>query len=257
MIALVSHQAEHCPAISESAGFVCQSKEACGKGYGSDLFSGRADAGTEVYPPASPAALAAETAAATAADLMYYSARGLAAGGGTENAEMAAMRQRIQSGIKGALVYESSPLQDRARAVLPTAESGSSIEQRAAEMAAAAGCSELEGKARALLRCDLLTAWHMPLDRAFLRARQSEPPRQSVTWYHLRLTRGTYPSCAYVTLRVKTHSGSCFKRRLESDSCRREKHYVLYHNVCLRLAVSSFPAGSRKTSSSGRTNPLA
>ncbi|CAM9281638.1 unnamed protein product [Ectocarpus sp. 8 AP-2014] len=55
-------------AISTAAAFVCQSKEACGKGYGSDLFSGRADAGAEVLPPGSPAAVAAEAAAAGAAD---------------------------------------------------------------------------------------------------------------------------------------------------------------------------------------------
>ncbi|CAN0115449.1 unnamed protein product [Ectocarpus sp. 12 AP-2014] len=138
-------------AISTAAAFVCQSKEACGKGYGSDLFSGRADAGVEVLPPGSPAAVAAEAAAAAAADKVYYAARGLppATTNNSDNSEMADMRRQIASGMRGALAYEDGALQAKARAVLPT--EGGSVVEKGAEMAAAGGFSEEEGLARALL----------------------------------------------------------------------------------------------------------
>lgn len=157
--AFTTCQAEHSPAISTRAAFVCQSKEACvEKGYGSDLFSARADAGAEVLPPGSPASATAETAAATAAAAVYYAARGLpkTAGGGADNDNMAHMRRRIESGMSGVLVYEDAALQERARAVLPPADGGgggSGVAQQGAEMAAAGGFSEEEGLARALLRC--------------------------------------------------------------------------------------------------------
>lgn len=131
---------------------MCQSKEACGKGYGSDLFSGRADAGAEVLPQGSPAALAVEAAAEAAADGVYYVARGLPKTGG-ENDEMANFRRRVSSGMSGVLAYEDAALQAKARAVLPPeGAAGGSILQKAAEMAAAGGFSEEEGLARALLR---------------------------------------------------------------------------------------------------------
>lgn len=145
-------QAGPSAAISTAAAFVCQSKEACGKGYGSDLFSGRADAGAEVLPPGSPAAVAAEAAAAGAADKVYYAARGLppATTTNSDNLEMADMRRQIASGMRGALAYEDGALQAKARAVLPT--EGGSVVEKGAEMAAAGGFSEEEGLARALLR---------------------------------------------------------------------------------------------------------
>ncbi|CAM9150392.1 unnamed protein product [Scytosiphon promiscuus] len=154
----VPGRAEHSPAISSRAAFVCQAKEACvEKGYGSDLFSGRADAGAEVFPPGSPATAAAESAAATAADAVYYAARGLpvtAGGSGSENEDMAHMRRRIEGGMSGVLVYEDPALQEKARAVLPPADGGgggTGVAQKGAEMAAAGGFSEEEGLARALL----------------------------------------------------------------------------------------------------------
>lgn len=134
-----------------SVGFVCQSKEACSKGYGSDLFSGRADAGAEVYSPSSPAATAAEAAATAAADRVYFAARGLSATGG-ENEEMAELRRRFSNGIRGVLTYEDAALQAKARAVLPPEGGDGSLAQRAAEIAAEGGFSEQEGLARALLR---------------------------------------------------------------------------------------------------------
>lgn len=130
---------------------MCQSKEACRKGYGSDLFSGRADAGAEVYPVGSAAATAAEAAVAAAAERAYYDARGVSATNG-ECQEMAEMRGRVSSGMSGALDYEDPGLQAKARAVLPPEEGEGSIAQRAAEMAAAGGFSKEEGLARALLR---------------------------------------------------------------------------------------------------------
>lgn len=145
-------QAGPSPAISTAAAFVCQSKEACGKGYGSDLFSARADAGAEVLPPGSPAAAAAEAAAAGAADKVYYVARGLppATNNNSDNPEMADMRRQIASGMRRALAYEDGALQAKARAVLPP--EGGGVVQKGAEMAAAGGFSQEEGLARALLR---------------------------------------------------------------------------------------------------------
>lgn len=149
-------QAEHSPAISSRAAFVCQSKEACvEKGYGSDLFSGRADAGAEVLPPGTPAAAAAESAAAAAADAVYYAARGLPkpSGAGADNEDMARMRRKIQSGMSGVLAYEDAALQEKARAVLPPAVGGGTeVAQKGAEIAAEEGLSGEEGLARALLR---------------------------------------------------------------------------------------------------------
>lgn len=132
---------------------MCQSKEACGKGYGADLFSARADAGAEVLPPGSPAALAVEAAAGAAAEGVYYAARGVSRTTGGENSEMTSFRERVSSGISGVLAYEDAALQAKARAVLPPEGApGGSIVQRGAEMAAAGGFSEEEGLARALLR---------------------------------------------------------------------------------------------------------
>lgn len=143
-------QAEHCPAISTSAAFVCQSKEACAKGYGLDLFSERADAGSEVLAAGSLGAVAAETEVAAAADLVYYSARGLA-GRGADNEEMEAMRRRVSAEMSGVFAYEDAVVQRKAQAVLPSEGEGG-IRQKAAELAAAGGFSEEEGLARALLR---------------------------------------------------------------------------------------------------------
>lgn len=146
-------QAEHSPAVSTSAAFVCQSKEACGKGYGSDLFSARADAGAEVMPSGSPVALAVEAAAEAAAEGVYYAARGLSRTDGGENDDMARFRGRVSSGMSGVLAYENAALQAKARAVLPAeGAAGGTIVQKGAEMAAAGGFSDEEGLARALLR---------------------------------------------------------------------------------------------------------
>ena len=133
---------------------MCQSKEACGKGYGADLFSGRADTGAELLSPGSPAELAALKDATAAADDVYYAARGLPKTGGGENGEMADMRRRVASGMAGVLAYEDAALQRKARAALPPDGKGTEggIFQRGAEMAAAGGFSEEEGLARALLR---------------------------------------------------------------------------------------------------------
>lgn len=146
-------QAEHSPSISTSAAFVCQSKEACGRGYGADLFSGRADTGAEAFSPGSPAEVAALKDAAAAADDVYYAARGLLKTSG-ENGEMADMRRRIASGMAGVLAYEDAASQAKARAALPPdgTGAGGNVFQRGAEMAAAGGFSEEEGLARALLR---------------------------------------------------------------------------------------------------------
>ena len=132
---------------------MCQSKEACGKGYGADLFSGRADTGAEVLSPGSAAEIAALKDAAAAAADVYYAARGLPRAGG-ENGEMADMRRRVASGMASVLAYEDAALQRKAHATLPPdgEGAGGSISQRGAEMAAAGGFSEEEGLARALLR---------------------------------------------------------------------------------------------------------
>lgn len=147
------HQAELSPAISASRAFVCQSKEACGKGYGADLFSARADTGAEVLSPGSAVEVTALKDVAAAADDVYYAARGLLKTGG-ENGEMADMRRRVASGMAGVLAYEDASLQRKARAALPPdgEGAGGSIFQNGAEMAAAGGFSEEEGLARALLR---------------------------------------------------------------------------------------------------------
>lgn len=134
---------------------MCQSKEACAKGYGADLFSGRADTGAEVFSPGSPAEVAALKDAAAAADDVYYVARGDLLKTGGENREMADMRRRVASRMAGVLAYEDAALQRKARAALPPdgdGAGGGSIFQRGAEMAAAGGYSEEEGLARALLR---------------------------------------------------------------------------------------------------------
>lgn len=132
---------------------MCQSKEACGRGYGADLFSSRADTGAEVLSPGSPVEVTALKDAAAAADGVYYAARGLSKAGG-ENDDMADMKRRIAGGMASALAYEDAALQAKARAALPPggAGAGGSISQRGAEMAAAGGFSEEEGLARALLR---------------------------------------------------------------------------------------------------------
>eukprot|EP00752_Nemacystus_decipiens_P003103 g2874.t1 len=149
----VPGRAEHSPAISTSSAFVCQSKEACGKGYGADLFSDRADTGAEVLAPGSSGEIAALKDAAAAADDVYYAARGLLRAGGGENGQMADMRARVASGMARVLAYEDAALQRKARAVLPPDGDGAggSISQRGAEMVAAGGFSEEEGLARALL----------------------------------------------------------------------------------------------------------
>lgn len=148
--ALPPSQAEHCPAISTNAAFVCQSKEACAKGYGCDLFSERADAGTEVLTPGSLGATTAEKEVSAAADLVYYNSRGLTGVDG-ENEDMQAMRQHISSRSGGVLAYEDTVKQGKARGVLPPEGEGSMVE-RAAELAAAGGFSKEEAMARALLR---------------------------------------------------------------------------------------------------------
>eukprot|EP00903_Cladosiphon_okamuranus_P017573 g16186.t1 len=148
----VPGRAELSPAISTSRAFVCQSKDACGKGYGVDLFSARADTGAEVLSPGSAAEVAALKDVTAAADDVYYAARGLLKAGG-ENGDMANMRRRLASGMAGVLAYEDAALQRKARAALPPAGDGAggSIFQRGAEMAVAGGFSEEEGLARALL----------------------------------------------------------------------------------------------------------
>lgn len=148
--ALPPSQAEHCPAISTNAAFVCQSKEACAKGYGCDLFSERADAGIEVLTPGSLVATTAEKEVNAAADLVYYNSRGLTGVNG-ENEDMQAMRQHISSRMSGVISYEDAVVQGKARAILPPEGEGSIVE-RAAEMAAAEGFSKEESMARALLR---------------------------------------------------------------------------------------------------------
>lgn len=148
--ALSPSQAEHCPAISTNTAFVCQSKEACAKGYGSDLFSERADAGTEVLTPGSLGATTAEKEVSAAADLVYYNSRGHTGVGG-ENEEMQAMRQQISSRLSGSLAHEDAVKQGKARAILPPEGKGSMVE-RAAEMVAAGVFSKEEAMARALLR---------------------------------------------------------------------------------------------------------
>lgn len=142
---------ELCPSISECAAFVCQSKESCAKGYGTDLFSGRADSENEVYPLGSPAAIAVETAASAAADHVFYAARGLSTTSGDTEA-MTAMTVQVSSRMEIVLTYEEPALQAKARAVLPTEEGGGTISQRTAEIVASGGYSEEEGLARALLR---------------------------------------------------------------------------------------------------------
>lgn len=138
---------------------MCQSEEACAKGYGSDLFSERARTGTEVYPPGSAARSTAEAAAAAAADRVPHPTKGLqptAGAGGQEDDDMVVMRRRLESGVKQARGYEDASSQEKALGVLPrTEEDGDGLgamQRRGREMAAAGGYSDEEGLARALLR---------------------------------------------------------------------------------------------------------
>lgn len=133
------------PGISECATFVCQSKEACARGYGSDLFSQRADIGSEVYPSGSRVLAAAKAAAAAAAERV--AAKPL-----VETLEMVSMRQKIEAGAKGVLSYEDPEVQAKARASLSSALGEGTIQERGRIIAREGGYSEEEGRARALLR---------------------------------------------------------------------------------------------------------
>lgn len=136
-------------------GFVCQSKEACAKGYGADVFSERADAGGEVYPTGSAIRANAEDAAVAAAERVSHPTKGLPppTGMAAENNDMMHMRQRVEGEVKRVLVYEDAGLRAEALSVLPKdGIDGGSVAERGREMAAAGGYSEEEGLARALLR---------------------------------------------------------------------------------------------------------
>lgn len=139
--------------------FVCESEEACAKGYGSDLFSERVRTGTEVCPPGSQARANAEAAAAAAADRVPHPTKGLlptAGAGGEEDDDMVVMRRTVEGGVKQALGYEGASSQERALEMLPrTGQDGDgrgTMQRRGKEMAVAGGYSDEEGLARALLR---------------------------------------------------------------------------------------------------------
>lgn len=137
-----------------SAGFVCQSKQACAKGYGSDLFSERADSGEEVCPPGSLSRAAAESSAAAAAGRVLKATKGAPPPGSAgDDEDKRGLKGRIGDGVKGVLAYEDTVLQAKALAVLPgEGVDGGGVRKRGREMAAAGAFSQEEGLARALLR---------------------------------------------------------------------------------------------------------
>lgn len=143
-------KAEPCPAISECCGFVCQSKEACARGYGVDLFSERADARNELYEKGSELLANAKKAAAQAAEDTFWHIRGVPRAD-DDVGEMGAMRKRIAGGMRHVATYEDAALQEKARAVMPVAGEGG-IEETAQEFMAGDGMSREEGLVRALLR---------------------------------------------------------------------------------------------------------
>ncbi|CAN0146805.1 unnamed protein product, partial [Discosporangium mesarthrocarpum] len=153
-------QAEPCPSISSLEPFVCQSKEACARGHGVDLYSGRLESsgGSEALAKGSPTRDQAVSALASRASSMFAATvaiwgghGGPGAEGAGESKEMVKLRQKVKAGVDQVMSYEDLSLRAKALEVMPMAGEGG-LADEGKGLAATEGISREEGLAKALLR---------------------------------------------------------------------------------------------------------